>query len=440
VRQRVVRGSFYELVGFGAAQVVRLASNLVTTRLLFPEAFGLMALVGIVLQGVDLFSDVGLQASIVQNKRGDEPAFLDTAWTIQVLRGFLVALAAASLSFPMARFYHEPDLLALVPVACVSMLLGGFNSTSLITLRRHLSVGRLVLLEAAGQVVASLAVIGWALISPSVWALVFGGICRSVLTMVVSHRLEVGHRNRFNLETEAARDVLHFGKWIFLSSSVTFVSKQADRLLLGRFMGMTELGIYSVAVFLSDAFADVLTRLNHGVLFPALSTVTRRDPSRIPSAYYQARLRLDALALPVLGGLSTAGTLIVGILYDPRYHEAGWILQALALRVGFYCTLTSGETCLVAMGHSRYGFYRSAARALWVVVGVPLGWHLAGLPGLVWAMAFSEVPAILVIWPALWGLGVLRLRYEALAVSLFGLGALAGHVLVASGFLHAWVR
>jgi O-antigen/teichoic acid export membrane protein len=280
-----------------------------------------------------------------------------------------------------------------------------------------------------------LTTIGWALVDPSVWALVAGGFVRSLLTLAVSHRIGDGPRNRFRYDRGAAAEVFHFGKWIFLSSAVQFISRQTDRLMLGRLVGMAGLGVYSVAVFLSDAVADAVTRLTHGILFPALSDVARRDPARLSGLYYDARLRLDGAALLPLGFLATAGSLVVGVLYDPRYHEAGWMLQLLAVRVAFYSVLTPCETCLFVLGHTRYGFYRSAARAAWVALTVPAGWWLGGLRGVVLAVAFSELPVMATLWPAFRRLGLLRLRREFLAALLFGAGAAIGALVQASGWI-----
>ena len=88
LRQLAVRASIWTIGGLGTSQAIRLASNIVLTRLLFPEAFGLMAIVNVWIYGLQMMSDVGLGASIIQNKRGDEPAFLNTVWTMQVFRGF----------------------------------------------------------------------------------------------------------------------------------------------------------------------------------------------------------------------------------------------------------------------------------------------------------------------------------------------------------------
>ena len=87
----VARGTAWVLFGFGLSQVGRLVGNILLAALLFQEAFALMAIVGAIIQGLVMFSDIGLGPNIVQNKRGDDRDFLDTAWTLQVLRGIVLA-------------------------------------------------------------------------------------------------------------------------------------------------------------------------------------------------------------------------------------------------------------------------------------------------------------------------------------------------------------
>src|SRR5690606_8194669 len=96
----VKRGSLWALAGYGGSRVLRIGGNLVLWRLLYPDAFGLIALVNVFITGLTMFSDVGIGPSIVQNPRGDDPAFLNTAWTIQVVRGFILGIAGAALAAP----------------------------------------------------------------------------------------------------------------------------------------------------------------------------------------------------------------------------------------------------------------------------------------------------------------------------------------------------
>ena len=91
----------WSLAGYAVSQVIRFGSNLIMTRLLVPEMFGVMAIATIVMVGLAMFSDLGLRQSIVQSRRGDDPAFLNTAWALQILRGLVlwaIALAIASAS------------------------------------------------------------------------------------------------------------------------------------------------------------------------------------------------------------------------------------------------------------------------------------------------------------------------------------------------------
>ncbi len=144
---RAMRSSALTVAGFGGSQVLRLVSNLVLARLLFPEAFGIMAIVSVIIQGLMQFSDVGVSPAIMQSKRGDDPDFLNTAWTIQMMRGLGLWLAACALAWPVAQIYDSPLLMQLLPVAGLSLLITGFNPTRLDSAKRHLRFGRVTVID-----------------------------------------------------------------------------------------------------------------------------------------------------------------------------------------------------------------------------------------------------------------------------------------------------
>jgi len=154
---------------------MRLASNLILTRLLFPEAFGLITLISLVTVGLSLFSDVGISPSIAQSKRGDDRAYLDTAWSIRVMRGFGLWLLASALAWPVAWFYDVPELAIYLPIAALSLLITGFNSTRIETAPRHLLMGRLTLLNLTSLLIGIAAMVPLALWLQSAMALVVGG-------------------------------------------------------------------------------------------------------------------------------------------------------------------------------------------------------------------------------------------------------------------------
>lgn len=430
LRKLVIRGSALEMIGYGSAQIIRFGSNLVLSRLLFPEAFGLSALVAILNQGLIMLSDVGLPTVIIQSPRGDDIRFLNTAFTWQAVRSVLLWIASCALAWPMAYLFHEPELKLLIPVGSMSVLLLAIRSTAYFTLRRQLKLGPLLILELASQLAAVALMIPWAILAPSVWTLIGGMVMSSLVTGLGSHLINVGYRNRFEWDKDSAKDMLEFGKWIAGSSMLTFASQQGDRLLLGRFMGAATLGVYSIAVFLSGALGEAISRITTGVFFPAYSRVNNDDPGRLREVFYRTRLATDALILPALGGLAMLGPFVVELLYDPRYQAAGWMLRLLSIRVALSCLVSPLQFCLFALGHARYGFYLNLARVITLAIGVPIGFNLAGVPGLVWAVTISEVPALFVCYFGFARAKLLSALHELRAPTFYATGVALGYAVL----------
>ena len=420
------RGAVLELSGFAASQAVRLVSTLLLSRLLFPEAFGLAALVAIFMQGLTMLSDTGVEQCVVQNPSGDDPRFLNTAWSIDVVRGIGLWLVACVSAWPLSVLYKEPQLLQLIPVGSFALVIGGFTSTSLYSFRRAVRLGPLIGIELLSQAITLVAIVGWAYFDPTVWALIFSGLVLATVKAVASHVIDAGYRNRFEWDPAAGREIFHFGKWIFGSSALSFVARQSDRLLIGHFSGVATLGIYSMAFFLSEAAGLAVARVTSGVLYPVLSKIARDEPHRLRDAFYHARLRTDFLGLVPLGGLMIMSQTVVDVLYDERYAAAGWMLQALCLRVALGVIVESMQNCLFSLGHTQYGFYQNIVRSTWILAGIPIGWHFWGLSGLVWATALSEIPVLFLVWAAFRKFELLRASRESLSFVIFLLGMLLG--------------
>src|SRR3984893_16703417 len=146
-----IRGGSWTMFGYGAGQVLRLVLTLTLARMLVPQAFGLVALVNVFLSGLEMLSDLGIGMDVVQHPRGDDPAFINTAFLIQAIRGVGLWVIATALAYPFARFYHQPAVLTLLIVGSVSVLLRGFVSGSLWSLTRHVELGKYNVLMASAD-------------------------------------------------------------------------------------------------------------------------------------------------------------------------------------------------------------------------------------------------------------------------------------------------
>ncbi len=388
---RVARGSAYTVVGFGLAQVIRLAANLILARLLFPEAFGLMALVTVVMVGLTMFSDIGITPSIQSSKRGDDPAFLDTAWTIQLIRGVLLTLAATALAWPMAWFYDEAMLIQLIPVAALSLMLASFEPTRVDTASRHMALGRLTVIQLAAQLGGAAAMVGLAFATGSVWALVAGGMITSALGTLLGWVVLPGHVNRLRLEPEATRELISYGKWIFLSTVAGFAVMQSDKLILGYFLSMEDLGRYNIGFFL----ASVPLMLGQALIGRLMIPIYRANP---PAASTENFLRLRRVRFILTGALlmltlplSILGFWLVDLLYDPRYAAAGAVLVTISLAlIPQIITLTYDQVAL-AQGDSRGFFMLTALRAVLLITIMVLAVPAYGALGAALAIGLAPV-------------------------------------------------
>lgn len=429
LKELALRSATWTVGGRFLAQGLRLLSNIILARLLFPEAFGLMAIVAVFIYGLNMFSDLGIGPSIVHNRRGEEASFRNTAWTLQIVRGAIISLGAVILAWPVAKIYEQPELTGLLSAAGFGAFIQGFQSTAMYTQQRRVELGPVVRIEIATQVVTLLVMVAWALVSPSVWALVAGSLVGATTSAVLSHVYLPRFPHRLQWDPESARAVYRFGSWIFLSSILTFIGVQGDRLFLGYYLNMAMLGVYSVATRFTDALTMVQNRLTHSVFFPVFSETARSEPERLVQRYYKIRRYTDLLFVTVAGLLATTGHVLIELLYDERYHEAGWILQLLAIRVGMSGVLALQETLFFALGKTYYGFARSFARTIWIIGGIPLTWHLGGLRGVVWCVALSEIPVLLVLMPGMVRERLLRPLLELRSVVVWFAAASLGWVL-----------
>lgn len=394
---RILRSASWVMVGYGGAQAIRLASNLILTRILFPEAFGLMTLVTVVTVGLMMFSDVGIGPSISQSKRGDDPDFLDTAWTIQVMRGAALWAVTLVLAVPLARLYDQPDLASYLPIAGIALVISGFLPTRIETAHRHLVFGRLTMLDLASQAIGVAAMIALALITRSVLALVLGSLFGVTAKLVLTSLYLPGPRNRFRLERAALREQVHFGKWIFLSTAFGFVSVQGDKAILGKLLDLKTLGIYNIGFFLASFPVMLGTSVTQQLMIPIY-----RDRPPGDSAQNRARLRKMRVLLTggitlLLGAMALAGPWLVGWLYDARYQPAGAMVTLIALAFLPLAVGLSYDRAALAAGDSRGAFVYSALRAS---LQVGLLWAGYSAFGLIGALA-SQGAALILAYPAL---------------------------------------
>lgn len=399
--ERALRSSAITSLGFVAYQFLRLLSNLVLTRILFPEAFGLMALISVVMMGLAMFSDVGVSPAIMQSKRGDDRDFLNTAWTIQIIRGACLWVVACLLAYPAALLYNEPQLMLLLPVAALSLLINGFNPTKLETANRHLRAGRVTAIDLGVQIVGLIVAIAAAWLTQSVWALVISGIAAAAVQVVFLQVFLPGPRNRFRWEREAAEELISFGKWIFLSTVCGFFIGQGDKLVIGKYLSLEEFGVYNIGFFLASFPLLMGGLVTRKVLIPIYRESPPRESRENFLRLRKMRLPATAVLIVMLLAVAALGPWLVTLLYDPRYMAAGAVVALLAcMQIPQVIVLTYDQAAL-ATGDSKRFFVLALARAILIFGGLIVGLEAYGLIGAMLGLGAAYVLAYpVVIWLA----------------------------------------
>lgn len=437
-----VSAGLWTLLGHGSSQVLRLVSNLLLTRLLAPESFGVMSVAVVVSLGVHMFSDLGLRQVIIQSREARDPRFVNTVWTIQVLQSLLAAALLVAMAgglayaqrhamVPDGSTYASGDLPPLIAGLALGALISGFESTSLAAAEKEMSLRPVIVLELGSQVVGLLAMCAVALMHPSVYVLLVGALVSGVAKLAGSHLLRGGVRNRLEFNWEVALRVRAISGWIIVSSALSFLSANLDKLVLAGLLGSHAMGQFAIASLLVGAANAIVTRLSSRVAFPAITKAYERDGSGLVRFYYRSRRPLDAFCFIVAATLFWFGDVVVRILYDGRYAQAGSMLGILAL------TLLGSRYSVVPyvyllLGRANLMAAEQGIRLVGLVVAIGTGYHLLGAMGAVWGVALGQLAGclagLLLFQPRL---GLVSLQRELTALALFagvfGLFGLATH-------------
>jgi O-antigen/teichoic acid export membrane protein len=378
------------LAGYGVSQALRLAGNLILTRLLFPEAFGIMAIVQAVDYGVHMLTDVGVGTSIVQNEKGDSPDFLNTAWTVQIIRGFLAWGVLCILAWPLSKIYGQPLFIQLLPVFGLTAIISGFSSTKLDTVQRNIDAARTTVITIRSYALGLLSSILLAWVMRSVWAIVFGTLISNCLRVYASHHELHGVKNRFAWNRDALDHLRGFGRWIMLGSALTFLSVEGARLLIGAILDMRQLALFSLASTMNLMFWQATQQVAGRVFFPAYAEVHRSSPERLKAILHKARLTivLPNWGLAVL--FIFFGSKLMGTLYDARYLGSGTMLVFLAAGSLVGCLWRSYARALLAMGNAVTDTYLTAIQFVLQTCAIFIGYHFLGATGVVIGVAAAN--------------------------------------------------
>ncbi|QSG11361.1 MATE family membrane protein, Rfbx family [Halapricum desulfuricans] len=424
---RTARSGVWLTVTNISQRVLELIALLVLARLLTPADFGLLGIALLVLTGLDRFSQLGFSSALIQRHEENVDDYLDTAWTLQILRGIVLSGILLISAGPVATFFGAPTVEPILKVIAITPILAGLENPGVIYFQKDLQFHRQFLHLTSTTIVYVSVTIALALTWGNVWALVIGKVASELSNLGVSYLVH-DYKPRLELDREAAWDLIGFGKWITASSIVRFMADEGDDFVVGWLLGPASLGFYRLAFRLGLTPASEVTGVIGTVMFPAYSKL-QDDISAVRSAFFRTLQLVTAFTFPAGVGI---------IVVAPSFVEAvlgtQWLPMIAALQIlsvyGLLLSLAgSFGPVWLALGRPDFSAKIGAVRFLVMAVLIypaTIRYGLVGTGGAVIAgFVFGALPIDLYVSRNLMNMSLGRffreLSYPAVAAGCMGL-------------------
>ncbi|BAK68381.1 conserved hypothetical membrane protein [Sphingobium sp. SYK-6] len=384
VAGQIIKGSLWLSGARAIVNALGWASTIVLARLLTPDDFGLVA-IGTTIQAIIMaVTEMSLAQALVHHRAPDDD-HLNTAWTLGFLRGLVIAAMLALAAHPLALLYEDPRLEWVIYAIAFGVFLGGLSNPRRVMLQRQLIFWQDFLLNVGMRLATVIVSIGVAVYYRNYWALILGGMAGQLVGLAISYMI-MPFLPRFGLRH--ARELWSFSFWLTLGQTVNTINWRFDQLLIGKLLGRSELGYYSVGDNLAQMPTREATNPLRLTLFPAFSRISD-DPARLRAAYQRAQGLITAMALPVGVGFALVAEPLVRVAMGDKWLPAVPIIQALSSIFAFQTFGSVVQPLAMSLGATKNLFHRD----LWVFfVRLPIiltGLFFGGLPGLVVARMVS---------------------------------------------------
>jgi len=326
--QKVVKGGFWVFFlrivnrGFSLVRLIILA------RLLSPSDFGLMGIALLTMSTLETFSQTGFQTALIQKKE-DIKSYLNSAWTVLILRGFILFVILYFIAPYAAIFFDAPEAKPIIQVIGFAILLRAFTNIGVIYFQKELEFNREFIYQFSGTIADFIVAISAVLILKNVWALVLGLLAGNIIRCLVSYLIHPC-RPRFNFNLEKIKELFGFGKWIMGSSILIFLLTQGDDIFVGKLLGTIALGFYQLAYRISNMPATEITHVISQVTFPTYSKLQDNIP-KLREAYLKVLQFTAFLSFPIAGLIFILAPDFTRIFLGEKWMSMVPAMQALCI-------------------------------------------------------------------------------------------------------------
>ncbi|OUC08590.1 sugar isomerase, partial [Litorilinea aerophila] len=327
LREKAVRGIIWSIAQKWGREGISFLTFLALSRLLAPEAFGLVALAVVFTAVFEIFLDQGLAAAIVQRNEL-EPEHLDTAFWITVFVGLVLTGLGIASSNAIAAFLGQPQVAPILRWLSLNFLLSALSSVQIALLQRDLAFKSLAIRSLVATGVGGVVGISMALAGFGVWSLIAQTLANGLAGVVVLWQAS-DWRPGLRVSSRHYRELFSFGAYVVGNNLLKVLMRRSDDFLIGYFLGPTLLGYYTVGYRLLLVLIRVVTGIINSVAFPTFSRL-QAEPVRLQRAFYRTTQYTSLLAFPVFIGLAVLAPEVVPALFGRQWMPSIPVMQILA--------------------------------------------------------------------------------------------------------------
>lgn len=306
--------------------------KLFLARLLFPEDFGIIGMAVVFTSFIKIFNDLGFGVALIQRKKEDlSEDYFQTAFWTGTIWSVLIYLIIAFAVAPFASwFYNEEILKSIIPVLSIGVLASPINLVHRAQLTRALDFKRLAIINNSSSIFSGLLALLLAYLGFGVWSLVFNSVAHFIIAMP-QYFIATGWKPRLIWKKQHFKDLFGFGVFTTFSGLVSQFASQGDYLLIGKFIGKVELGLYSFAFILTDAIRAQINSVINSVLFPIYSQY-QDDKIKQFSIYTKSVFFNSLVIVPIMSILFYDPNFLL-FLFGEKWAESLIIIRIISLSV-----------------------------------------------------------------------------------------------------------
>lgn len=397
LKQRAIRGGLARIISQSSTLLLRMGSLMIMARLLAPQDFGLVGMVTAMIGIFSVFRDFGLSAAVVQRSTITTEQSSTLFW-INLLVGAILTLLTMAMAPFVAAFYHEQRLVGVTFILALAFLFNAAGVQHSAQLERQMRFVALSTLDVFSLLVSVAVGITMALHGFGYWSLVATPAI-TPLVYTASVWLISGWIPSRPHKDEGVLSMLRFGGTLTLNGLITYFASNFDKVLLGRFWGVTALGIYGRAYQLINIPADNLNSAAGGVAFAALSRL-QGEPRRFRSYFLTGYALVLSLTVPITFSCGIFAADMIHVFLGGQWGSAVPVFRLLAPTTLGFAILAPMGWLLASWGQVTKYLHIALVLTPLLISGYAIGLHW-GPEGV--ACAYSLVMILAVIPLIAWG-------------------------------------